>query len=448
MSAFTYTALDNVLFDIAKDIRALNPGAGDVFRLRSVYREAPTSPGPTTDLAVDRRSPSNAVVDLRRRLQKGQDIVVVGTTPEQAHNLLTCQKGSAQAEWFDLIVIDEASQMDVGHAVLPLCGLAEKGAVILAGDRLQLAPIHKASPPNDLERMVGSVYSFWRDTHGVQESALEINYRSNETIVSFAGNAGYPPTLTSHSPDLAIELISPLPTTPPPQWPQSLAWSPEWATLLDPAQPSVCFVYDDGQSSQRNEFEAEVVASLLWLLSGRVADQLQSEIDPGTGKPVPSSSAAYSTQDFWAKAVGVVTPHRAQQGLIVTRLQSVFRASGHVAEAIRDAVDTVERFQGQQRDIIIASYTVGDPDHIAEEDEFLMSLNRFNVIASRARAKLIVLVSQDILNHLAHDIDVLRDSKLLKVYAEGFCNNVRAMDLKYLVNRAVKSVRGWFRWPS
>ena len=64
--------------------------------------------------------------------------------------------------------------------------------------------------------------------------------------------------------------------------------------------------------------------------------------------------------------------------------------------------------------------------------KFLMSLNRFNVIASRARAKLIVLVSQDILSHLAHDIDVLRESRLLKLYADSFCNHNRTMDLGYM----------------
>ena len=58
----------------------------------------------------------------------------MGATPEQSHNLLTCQDGPDQAEWFDLIVIDEASQMDVAHVALPLCGLAENGSVILAGE--------------------------------------------------------------------------------------------------------------------------------------------------------------------------------------------------------------------------------------------------------------------------------------------------------------------------
>ena len=98
----------------------------------------------------------------------------------------------------------------------------------------------------------------------------------------------------------------------------------------------------------------------------------------------------------------------------MTRLQQVFNATGQMADWIREAVDTVERFQGQQRDVIIASYTLGDPDQIAEEDEFLMSLNRFNVIASRARAKLVLLVSQEVISHLAHNTDVLRESRLLK----------------------------------
>jgi hypothetical protein len=44
--------------------------------------------------------------------------------------------------------------------------------------------------------------------------------------------------------------------------------------------------------------------------------------------------------------------------------------------------------------VIIASFALGDPGAIQDEDEFLMSLNRFNVMSSRAKAKLIVLVSR------------------------------------------------------
>lgn len=85
--------------------------------------------------------------------------------------------------------------------------------------------------------------------------------------------------------------------------------------------------------------------------------------------------------------------------------------------AIRESVDTVERFQGQQRDVMIATFALGDPDAISDEDEFLLSLNRFNVMASRARAKLIVLVSRQVVDHMSADPEVLRSSALLKIHS-------------------------------
>lgn len=371
----------------------------------------------------------------------------MGATSEQVHNLLTCENGRAANEFFDLILIDEASQMDVAHAILTIAGVATGGSVILAGDPLQLSPIQQAEAPKYLEDLVGSIYGFWKEMHQIPESPLRTNYRSNDCIVGLARQSGYQATLSSHSPNLELNLLAPIPIAQPASWNTRLFWTHEWADILNPARPAVCFVYGDGKSSQRNDFEADAVASMLSLLHGQMADQLRNENHAGTGQPIAATTTAYSPSDFFRKAVGVVTPHRAQQGLIVTRLIQVFGATGSLAESIRESVDTVERFQGQQRDIIIASYTLGDPDQIAEEDEFLMSLNRFNVIASRARAKLVVLVSQEVIGHLAHDIDVLRESRLLKLYAEGFCNNLRPMSLGYIDPLgSIRSVTGTFRW--
>ena len=127
VSAFTYTAIDNVLYEIAQDISVLLPQVCDVFRLRSAYAQAPANPGTMIDLEVNRSNPSQGVRSLRATLRAGNSIVVVGATPEQSHNLLTCEDDSAQAEWFDLIVIDEASQMDVAHAVFAVLRLGERG---------------------------------------------------------------------------------------------------------------------------------------------------------------------------------------------------------------------------------------------------------------------------------------------------------------------------------
>jgi energy-coupling factor transporter ATP-binding protein EcfA2 len=150
---------------------------------------------------------------------------------------------------------------------------------------------------------------------------------------------------------------------------------------------------------------------------------------------------------FWKHAVGVVTPHRAQQGLIISRLQQVFSHVPRTTPAmIHDAVDTVERFQGQQRDVIIASFSLGDPHAIGMEDEFLMSLNRFNVMASRARAKLIVLVTQEVVDHLSDDLITLRSSRLLKNYTKSFCRNYREMELGWVDGSSDRPVTGLFKY--
>jgi hypothetical protein len=445
--ASTYNAMDNVLLPVYADLRGLPEGAAvGVFRLRSYLQPQPDQVPNAIDVELNRRQPSPRALDLRARLRSAPGVTIVGATPEQVHNLLTAADGPAQAELFDLILLDEASQMDVGHAILPLCALARAGALILAGDRKQLPPIHQAEAPRDLEHLVASVYEFFAEFHRIPPVMLDENYRSNATLVDFSREAGYLASLRSYSPDLRLNLLAPLAAERPADWPETLYWTPEWAALLDPEAPAVCFVYEEGRSSQWNAFEADAVVALLWLLQGRLAKQLRNERDPNSGRPLTEGlDASYPPLEFWQKAVGVVTPHRAQQGLIIGRLQRLFGADPTKAAAIRDAVDTVERFQGQQRDVIFASYALGDPDAIATEDEFLMSLNRFNVMASRARAKLIVLVSREVVDHLAGDINVLRESRLLKLYAESFCRAVRPMTLGYLEGGAPIPVSGVFR---
>jgi DNA replication ATP-dependent helicase/nuclease Dna2 len=441
----TYPAMDNVLLKVHGDLEAMVPGSDVIVRrLRSAYRTLEADVDPLLDLKVE--PGGEQVNDLRDRLEDGEGVTVVGAVPQQVHNLLKHSGGPDLAALFDLIVIDEASQMDVGHAILALCALAEGGALVVAGDHLQLAPIHQAEPPVGLEAMVGSVFQFFVTMHGLDKHMLTVNYRSNAAIVTFSLQAGYESTLTAHSPGLAMHLLDPLPTgvTPPPGWPGGLHWTPEWSVLLEPATPVCCFIYPEGRASQWNLFEADAVAALLWLLHGRLANRPKGEQDP-TGAPLPPGGASYTPAEFFAHAVGVVTPHRAQQGLVVQRLQQVFPGTLVAPTALRDAVDTVERFQGQQRDLIVASFALGDPDVIRDEDEFLLQLNRFNVMASRARAKLIVLVSEEVARHLSADLDTLRGSGLLKAFVASYCRSPRPMTLGYRDAGAVRPVAGVFR---
>ena len=56
-------------------------------------------------------------------------------------------------------------------------------------------------------------------------------------------------------------------------------------------------------------------------------------------------------------------------------------------EKLYGAVDTVERFQGSERQTIIVSFGVGDTDVIEGEEAFLLQMERTNVAVSRARGE-------------------------------------------------------------
>ena len=444
----TYNALDNVLLETVSAIGQMvqHPSLQYV-RIRSSYKPVDPNIPNALDLEMNRANPSARLQQLRQRLRNRAGITVVGATTDQTHNLLVTGNDSARQEFFDLIILDEASQVDVGHAILPFAALAADGAVVVAGDPKQLPPIHEAKAPAGLEAMVGSVYTFFEEIHHVRPAVLEENYRSNSAIVELAHEAGYDRSLTSFSPNLRIDIVAPIPTVAPPVgWPQALLWTPEWATLLEPNSPVCCFEYPEGRSSQWNAFEADSVAALVFLLYGRLGDQLLNERDPMSGAIVPAPHTPYAMDEFWRKGIGVVTPHRAQQALIVARLQQVFGPLGTPNQLIRDAVDTVERFQGQQRDVIIASFALGDQDAIEDEDEFLMSLNRFNVMTSRTRAKLITLVTQELVNHLSSELEILRQSRLLKVFVESFCINSRPMTLGHVSSSGRIPVDGILKW--
>lgn len=418
----TYTSVDNVLRPVRDDLAHF---AGDVLvaRIRSASRPREGTE-PELDYPLARRDPDPKVVALRDRLVTRGGKTVVAATAQQVHNLLIMDQSPAVGSLFDLIVIDEASQLDVGHAVLALAALAENGTIVVAGDHLQLPPIHKATAPVGLETMVGSIYSYFHEYHGIGHEMLDTNYRSNDVIVDFVKTAGYRTELTARYPRLRLGADAALQSRPH-NWPAAVTWSPGLAALADPGSPISCFVYPEGRSSQWNHLEAEITAALVRLYWQSPSSVL---VDPDS----PEAGSLPDAEHFFGQTIGIVTPHRAQQALVVTYIQRAFVDSPAVTdELIRDSVDTVERFQGQQRDIIIATFALGDPDSIGSEEEFLLSLNRFNVMASRARAKLIVLVSDEVSIHLARDPEVLRDSALLKRLVSTYCDHATELDLGY-----------------
>ncbi|MBN8541872.1 MAG: hypothetical protein J0L82_15885 [Deltaproteobacteria bacterium] len=81
--------------------------------------------------------------------------------------------------------------------------------------------------------------------------------------------------------------------------------------------------------------------------------------------------------------IGIVTPHRAQAGAICGALQ----AKIGIGDSQRILVDTVERFQGQEREAMIFSIGVEHEQHTPGEKEFLSDGRRLNVAVTRARSR-------------------------------------------------------------
>jgi hypothetical protein len=439
ITANTYNAIDNVLLDLEKELKILLPSKPyDLYRVQSKWNPIPqglcTQYPDLINLPLNKAMPSGEIMELRNRLNTPYGILIIGCPPQQLHNLALAGKRNEKPietikSWFDFIVLDESSQMDVASSTLVFSKLTPIGSCVLAGDDLQLPPVQQAEPPKDLEDLVESTYNYFHRHHSLTPSSLDFNYRSNSTIVEFTKLAGYSANLESYSKDLKLFFASDIPDLKPGDWPQQLFWTPQWAKFLDPTHPAVCFIYEDTISSQINDFEADSTAALIWLLSKHLASKLENERDADGSIKSHRPSSVYNPADFWGKAVGVVTPHRVQMSKIVYRLQEIF--SSNSAENIRSAVDTVERFQGQQRDVIIASFGIGDPDIISSEDEFLYNLNRFNVLTSRARAKAILFATRSLLDHLANDTKVLEQSRLIKQFAESFCQPMQSIDLGY-----------------
>ena len=66
-------------------------------------------------------------------------------------------------------------------------------------------------------------------------------------------------------------------------------------------------------------------------------------------------------------------------------------------------VDTVERMQGQERDLIILSLTTSNPGFAANIADFFFQPERLNVAITRPRSKLIIVGSRFVLNTQTSD---------------------------------------------
>ena len=130
----------------------------------------------------------------------------------------------------------------------------------------------------------------------------------------------------------------------------------------------------------------------------------------------------YDHGAFAERGVAVLAPHRAQNAAIRHALTALGFGDGGRPMPL---VDTVEKLQGKEREVVVVSYGVADSEYADAEADFLLSQARFNVASTRAQRKLVVLCSDPVLDAVPADRQALEEAAMLKAYRD-YCKHGHA----------------------
>ncbi len=257
---------------------------------------------------------------------------------------------------FGWVVMDEASQMTVPLGL----GAASYGErLVLIGDERQLPPVVRAEEKSTGEWPGLSVSLFELAKarlagKGPVLVELERQYRMSEGVGAAPAAVWYEGRLRPGSRAVAGRVLGGL-----------TGWERHpMAAMLDPARPVL--VVDVPGSDRPRVNDAEAAWVVAWM---------RALIACGATPVAPDETGGIS--------VAVISPYRAQVARIRTLLGAAFPE--HRARW-RACVDTVDRFQGSEADVVVVSLCppAGESAHLAHP-------RRLNVALTRARVKVLVL---------------------------------------------------------
>lgn len=288
------------------------------------------------------------LVDARRARFPDKGCVVAGTCFQLAK--------LHEREQFHYSVFDEAGQLPIPHA---LPGMLRSQRWLFFGDHQQLPPVVTTA---DADRGAAvSIFELLHEHYG--SNLLDTTYRMNEGVCRLISESFYGDKLRSAE----VAASRRMPFEP----------GGRLDDVLDPEQPVVWLRLDHRQPGQRSTEEANAVADV-------VEDLVRRH-----GVP--------------AKEIAIIAPFRAQVRLMRSAIER------KLLTGFEDlTIDTVERIQGQEREVVILSMAAGDPAEAKRGTAFHLSLNRLNVALSRARTKAILVGSSHAFRALPKDAIGLR----------------------------------------
>lgn len=329
----THTAINNCLLAIA---RVLPDPEGKIVKVGDKYQGAEIP----EDAPIVRKVkfPHGSYAINRSLSHEG---IAVGATPYGV-----CYPSTKRMEgWtFDVAIIDEASQLSIPLSLPPL---TVSDRVILVGDHKQLDPIMPHGSGNFLFEK--SIFKHLVDLYPDNCTMLDLSYRLSPSLVRI-------PTLLSYG----SRLRSALPADN--KCFTSFEEVAEYSYLVTSPTNEVLFLHHVFDAMSRSPFEAKVTAQIVSTLLG-------------SGVPLGE--------------IALITPFRAQ----VREIKRQLVLGNVIAEDEIDSVfvDTIERMQGQERDYVVLSYAISNPEDTSSHLDFVYSPNRLNVAITRARIKCWVL---------------------------------------------------------
>ena len=309
--------------------------------------------------------------DIRRRIMATP--IVVGTT-----SMLQSHPFIFQLRQFSLCIVDEASQILEPNLVGLLCHRSV-GRFVLVGDHKQLPAVVQQS---ETESRVSNPLLTAIGITDCRLSLFErlLRWERHEGRTAFVGIlrkqgrmhpdiAAFPNQMFYH-----VERLEPVPLKH--QLDTSLHYEQPSIDNTDDALKQHRLLFIGSENAERpadvpdkaNPAEARIVADMLRRIHRFCADKFSPQ-----------------------KTVGVIVPYRNQIAMI---RQEIDRLGIPDLQAID--IDTVERYQGSQRDVIIYSFTVSRPyqlDFLTSscfEEEGRVIDRRLNVALTRARKQLIM----------------------------------------------------------
>lgn len=263
--------------------------------------------------------------------------VIASTLVSSNHRLLNGRR-------FGTLFIDEAAQ-----ALEAACWIAIRKAdrVVLAGDHCQLPPTikcHEAACQGLEQTLMEKVAA--TKTNAV--SLLKIQYRMHEAIMEFSSRLFYGGELQA-APEVRYRGIL--------DWDTPINW------------------IDTSELDFKEEFLGETYGRI----NKSEADLLLKELEAYISR-IGGTRILEERIDF-----GVISPYKAQ----VQYLRNKIKNSASL-RPYRNlfTVNTVDGFQGQERDVIFISLVRANEDG---QIGFLNDLRRMNVAITRARMKLVIL---------------------------------------------------------